>query len=116
MDNETETESNEIQSTKDSTDVSNIPVIMAFNPGKLELDPAGYFKIRLDMERMLMLAKHYSYDKELLRIIEGPDAESICQTIIENRWVSTLNHAAYLGQELARAEIAMREGCEYVQK
>ncbi len=115
MENDVETETNEIQSSKESSDISNVPAIQAENPGKLELDPAGYFKIALDTERMLILAKHYSYDKELLRIIEGPDAESICQTIIKYGWVSALNHAAYLGQELAKAEIAMKNGFEYVQ-
>lgn len=93
-----------------NNDTSDVPVIVALDPGKLELDPAGYFKIVLDTERMLILAKHYSYDKELLRMIEGSDAESICHTIIRNGWLSTLKHAAYLGQELARAEIAMRKG------
>ncbi len=115
MDNEAETEINEIQSIKDSIDVSDIPFIQAENPRGLELDPAGYFKIAQDMERMLILAKHYSYNKELLRVIEGTDAESICQTIIKYQWASTLKHAAYLGQELAKAEIAMKSGVEYVQ-
>jgi tetrahydromethanopterin S-methyltransferase subunit A len=36
-------------------------------------------------------------------------------TIIENGWVSQLSHAAYLGKELARAELALRLGGEYVQ-
>lgn len=97
------------------SDISDVPVIVADYPGQLELDEAGYFIIAPDPERMLILAKHYSYDKELLRIIEGPDARSIYRTIIKYKWASTLNHAAYLGQELTKAEIAMKAGFEYVQ-
>ncbi|WP_292466636.1 DUF4346 domain-containing protein [Methanolobus sp.] len=97
------------------SDIPNVSVIVADDPEKLELDEAGYFIIAPDTERMLILAKHYSYDKELLRIIEGPDARSIYHIIVKYEWVSTLNHAAYLGQELARAEIAMITGFGYVQ-
>ncbi|MDW7731969.1 MAG: DUF4346 domain-containing protein [Methanolobus sp.] len=95
--------------------IIDVPVIVAYEPEKLKLDDAGYFIIAPDPERMLILAKHYSYDKELLRIIEGPDARSIYRTIIKYKWASTLNHAAYLGQELARAEIAMKAGFDYIQ-
>lgn len=115
MENEAETEINKIQSSKEAPDIPNVPAIQAENPEELELDPAGYFKIALDTEKKLILAKHYSYDKELLRIIEGPDARLVYLTIIKYQWASTLNHAAYLGQELARAEIAMKTGLEYVQ-
>lgn len=101
--------------TGDNNDIMNVPVIVADEPGKLELDEAGYFTIAPDPERMLILAKHYSYDKEMLRVIEGPDARSVYRTIIKYKWASTLNHAAYLGQELTRAEIAMKAGFDYVQ-
>ncbi|MDP2216556.1 MAG: DUF4346 domain-containing protein [Methanolobus sp.] len=97
-------------------DIADVPLIKAEEPGKLELDSAGYFVILPQPEKRTILAKHYSYDKELLRIIEGPDARSIYRTIIRHEWVSTLNHAAYLGQELTRAEIAMKAGFMYVQK
>ncbi|WMW21742.1 DUF4346 domain-containing protein [Methanolobus mangrovi] len=99
----------------ENAEMVNVPVILAEEPGKLELDEAGYFVITPQPEKMTILAKHYSYDKELLRMIEGRDAKSIYRTIIKHGWVSTLNHAAYLGQELTRAEIAMRTGFGYIQ-
>ncbi|TGC09020.1 DUF4346 domain-containing protein [Methanolobus halotolerans] len=98
-----------------SEDFGNVPVIQAEDPGKLELDKEGYFIIVPNPEKMMIMAKHYSYDKELLRLIEGRDAKSIYRTIIKYGWASTLNHAAYLGQELVRAEIAMRTGFDYIQ-
>ena len=108
MDNEANEDNN--------NDGIDVPVVVAYDPGKIKLDDAGYFKVVPDTEKMLILAKHYSQDKKLLRIIEGPDAQSIYRTIIKYKWASTLNHAAYLGQELTRAEIAMRTGFEYVQR
>lgn len=99
----------------DDNEIIDVPVVVAYDPGKLELDETGYFVIEPDPERMLILAKNYSYDKKLLRIIEGTDAESIHRTIIKCKWVNTLDHAAYLGQELARAEIAMKAGFKYIQ-
>jgi len=106
----------EPHSNREHPDTTDAPVIQAEEPGKLELDRAGYFVIVPLPERMVILARHYSYDKELLRVIEGRDAQSIYRMLIRHGWVSTLNHAAYLGQELARAEIAMRAGFDYIQR
>jgi len=110
-----ENETKRADRNKENAEIVDVPVILAEEPGKLELDEAGYFVIALQPEKMTILAKHYSYDKELLRIIEGRDAKSICRTIMEHGWASTLDHAAYLGQELTRAEIAMRNGFGYIQ-
>jgi tetrahydromethanopterin S-methyltransferase subunit A len=101
---------------KSEDDIADVPLIEAEEPGKLELDSAGYFVIVPQPDKRTILAKHYSYDKELLRMIEGPDARSIYRTMVRYEWVSTLNHAAYLGQELTRAEIAMKAGFVYVQE
>ncbi len=43
------------------------------------------------------------------------DARGIYWTILENEWVSDLSHAAYLGKELAFAEVALKNGKEYEQ-
>ncbi|WP_407355187.1 DUF4346 domain-containing protein [Methanolobus sp. WCC5] len=110
MQEETDTKNGNICCSPD------VPVIKAKETKKLKLDSAGYFIIVAQAEKGTILAKHYSYDKELLRIIEGTDARSIYITIIRHGWVSTLNHAAYLGQELTRAQIAMKAGFEYVQQ
>jgi tetrahydromethanopterin S-methyltransferase subunit A len=111
-----ENERNETEKGRKDPDITDVPVIQAEKPEKLELDGAGYFVIVPVPDRMSILARHYSYDKELLRIIEGRDAPSIYRMLIKYGWVSTLNHAAYLGQELARAEIAMKAGFDYVQR
>ncbi|MBN2111211.1 MAG: hypothetical protein JW705_09040 [Methanosarcinaceae archaeon] len=106
---------NENSSSTEVHDTPVIPVIQAGEAAEPELDEAGYFVISIHPEKMTILARHYSYDKELLRVIEGRDARSIYRTIIKYRWASTLKHAAYLGQELTRTEMAMKAGSVYIQ-
>ncbi len=48
-------------------------------------------------------------------IVKGKTAEQVYGLIIESGLVSKLDHAAYLGNELAKAEIALRTGKEYIQ-
>ena len=48
-------------------------------------------------------------------IIEGDNAEKIYNTILREKMVSTLQHAAYVGYELIKAEIAMNKNLNYVQ-
>jgi tetrahydromethanopterin S-methyltransferase subunit A len=86
------------------------------DPYSIELDEAGYFVIKLDCESGVIHAEYYNYEKELLCVIRGRDARSIYWTIIENQWVSDLSHAAYLGKELALAEVSIQNGGEYVQQ
>jgi dihydropteroate synthase len=50
-----------------------------------------------------------------LNIIKGKTAESVYSKIVELGLVTQLDHAAYLGSELAKAEIALRSGKEYIQ-
>ncbi|HEX9116466.1 MAG TPA: DUF4346 domain-containing protein [Anaerolineae bacterium] len=91
------------------------PVIQARAPKKVEMDKAGYFVIIVQRDRNLIVTEHYAYDNTLSGVIEGQDARSIYWTAIENDWVSQLSHAAYLGKELARAELALQTGGKYLQ-
>lgn len=47
--------------------------------------------------------------------VYGKDAESIVQTLVREGMVSSPQHAAYLGYELYKAEVALRLGLKYVQ-
>jgi tetrahydromethanopterin S-methyltransferase subunit A len=82
-------------------------------PIRIKLDKAGYFVVNI--EDGVILVEHYSYKEKLLRIIEGQDARSIYLTIVRNRWVSKLDHAAYVGKELTKAELSIRHGLKYLQ-
>jgi tetrahydromethanopterin S-methyltransferase subunit A len=83
------------------------------DPASIKLDPAGYFVIYIAGD--VLAVEHYSYREELLRVIEGRDARGLYLTLIGNGWVSRLDHAAYLGKELARAESSMKSGLPFVQ-
>ena len=105
------------------------------------LDPKGYFLIYLDLEQHLICAKHFPNtinDKGLAcdpdtgepitrirpttqsatTVYSGRTAKELCIKIFEEAEtcpVTYLDHAAYLGREFLRAEIALINGTEYVQ-
>jgi tetrahydromethanopterin S-methyltransferase subunit A len=81
----------------------------------VKLDKAGYFVIIPRAEQGVISVEHYAYDNMLLHIIEGPNARVIYSGIIHHGWVTELSHAAYLGKELARAELSLQFGFKYIQ-
>lgn len=88
---------------------------VASAPEAIRLDKAGYFVILPLLGRGVIAVEHYAYDHTLLRVVEGRDARSIYHTLIAGGWVTELSHAAYLGKELARAELALQGEHRYVQ-
>ncbi len=62
-----------------------------------------------------MLLEHYLNDGVLDVVIEGESAAEVYIPAVERKLVSRLDHAAYLGKELARAELALASGDAYVQ-
>jgi tetrahydromethanopterin S-methyltransferase subunit A len=82
-------------------------------PDRIKLDKAGYFVINI--EDGVLLVEHYDYKEKLTRIIEGRDARSIYLTLIRNDWISKLDHAAYLGKELTKAELSLKYNFKYLQ-
>lgn len=79
------------------------------------MDRAGYFVIIPDVKRKLIVVEHYTYDNQLQHVIEGTSSRDICRTVTDADWVSQLSHAAYLGRELATAELSLRHGFPYIQ-
>jgi tetrahydromethanopterin S-methyltransferase subunit A len=84
-------------------------------PDGMVVDPAGYFVVYVNNSRSLLSLEHYRNDGVLDAIIEGRSAIEVYTPAIEKKLVSRLDHATYLGQELARAEQALRSGETYVQ-
>ena len=107
----------------------------------IDLDPEGYFIIYLDREVGLICAKHFTniindrglaVDPETGKpipvrgkverthtvVFSGRTAKELCVKIFEQTQpapVTLLDHAAYLGREFVRAEIALVSGQEYIQ-
>ena len=80
-----------------------------------EYDPAGYFVIALDRPNGRLLVRHYDQQHRLLRTIEGTTAQAISQTIVRLKLATLPAHCAYLGRELTKAELAVRNGLHYEQ-
>ena len=78
-------------------------------------DPMGFFVILIDVQARDILVEHYSQELELLRVLNGKNALEIYSTIIRNGWVTVMQHAAYLGRELGKAELALKHGWRYEQ-
>ncbi|MHB9025740.1 MAG: DUF4346 domain-containing protein [Armatimonadota bacterium] len=89
--------------------------IIAHAPQRLQLDPAGYFVILLNRETGIISCEHYTNNGVLRQVIEGKQAAMIAATVIERGLVTQLDHAAYLGSELAKAEMALASGTPYEQ-
>lgn len=92
------------------------PIVVPRHPFRLRThDPNGFFVILLDRAVPQIEVEHYAPGGELMHRLLGPDAESLWSSIVEWGLVSRLEHAAYLGWELARAERALRQGLPYRQ-
>lgn len=89
--------------------------IKAVPPKRLELDPAGFFVILLKREAGVIVCEHYENDGSLTHTVEDKNAALIASTVVERGLITRLDHAAYLGRELTKAETAIRTGSEYVQ-
>jgi dihydropteroate synthase len=107
----------------------------------IDLDPAGYFVIYVDRDTQLICAKHFTnvindqglacdpetgkplpcnqkVERVPSAIYQGRTAKELCVKIFEQTQpcpLSYLDHAAYLGREFVRAEIALLNNEPYVQ-
>jgi len=80
----------------------------------VKLEP-NYFEIKLDRKNEKIIAECYTGSHELKCRIIGKRAEDITHTIIRKGLIHDLGHAAYLGRELQKAEIALKNNLDFVQ-
>lgn len=97
------------------TDVNPVTVEVAREPGQLVLDPAGYFVVYPDRIHQSLSLEHYTNQGVLDRVLTATTATALYASVIEAQLITRLDHAAYLGRELARAEHALQSGEDYVQ-
>lgn len=97
-----------------------VSCIEAKGSEKWHLDPAGCFKIELTDDE-IRNGKLYPGKIVARNIVDnnssiaGSTAKDILDTIIERVLVTSLDHAAYLGRELMKAEIALKFKRSYSQ-
>ena len=108
---------------------------------KIELDPKGYFLIKIETQTNDLILEHYlnnidqkgraidTESGELIscktksrnqpsKIYRGKSAKQVGIQISEGPGpfpISCLDHAIYIGRELQRAEQCMKTGKEYIQ-
>jgi tetrahydromethanopterin S-methyltransferase subunit A len=99
-----------------TVEIASTPAILVQkSEGVVRMDKAGYFVIIPLRDKRRINLEHYDYNHTLLRVLEGDSAADIYKAIINNGWVTELSHAAYLGKELAKAELSLDFGFEYLQ-
>ena len=86
------------------------------------MDPKGYFIIGLDKEKNLLRVGYCKFTKlgenpvnDMVAVISGRTAIEIVNTLIREKYISSLQHAADMGIELCKAEIAMKNNLKYIQ-
>ena len=78
-------------------------------------DPEGFFVVLLDRAAGAMVCEHYTKDGMHDETIRGPRAADVANTAVRRGLLSRLDHAAYLGRELAKAESALALKLTYTQ-
>jgi len=76
-------------------------------------DEHGYFIVKVEQE---IVVEHYT--KGGLPsgfVFHGKDAQILYRKILHEGLVSLMDHAAYLGHQLAKAEYCLKEGERFVQ-
>jgi tetrahydromethanopterin S-methyltransferase subunit A len=81
----------------------------------LQYDPKGYFVITLDRDEGQIVVRHYMPDHTPAHEMRGRVATSILLGLIREGLISQLSHAGYLGEELSKAEAALRLDLRYDQ-
>lgn len=89
--------------------------ISGYVPERMISDPAGYFVVYVDHQRQLLSLEHYQNNGVLDAVIEGKTPAELYTPAVEKGLLSRLDHAVYLGQELARAEQTLFSGEKYTQ-
>ena len=86
------------------------------------MDPKGYFLIKIDRETNLIRVGYCIFSKlnndpihDMIAEVTGITAIEIVNTLINKNFISSLQHAADMGIELHKAELALKYNLKYIQ-
>ena len=86
------------------------------------MDPKGYFLIAVDKNKKIIRVGYCIFTRvgnspinDMVAEVKGKTAIEIVNTLIREKFVSTLQHAADMGIELHKAEMSLKYGFEYIQ-
>ena len=87
-----------------------------------KMDPKGYFLIAVDKKNKIIRVGYCKFIKlgsspvnDMVAEIKGKTAIEIINTLIKEKFISTLQHAADMGIELHKAELSLKYGFKYIQ-
>jgi len=87
-----------------------------------KMDPKGYFLIDIDKKKKVIQVGYCKFTKlgnspvnDMIAIIKGKTAIEIVNTLIREKFISTLQHAADMGIELHKAELSLKYAYKYIQ-
>ena len=87
-----------------------------------KMDPKGYFLIRVDKKKKIIQVGYCKFTRlgnspinDMVAVIKGKTAIEIVNTLIREKFISTLQHAADMGIELHKAELSLKYGLKYTQ-
>ena len=87
-----------------------------------KMDPKGYFLIAIDRNKKIIRVGYCKFTKlgsspinDMVAEIQGKTAIEIVNTLIKEKLISTLQHAADMGIELHKAELSLKYGFKYIQ-
>jgi len=87
-----------------------------------KMDPKGYFLIRIDRKKKNIQVGYCKFVKlgnspinDMVAVVKGKTAIEIVNTLIKQKFLSTLQHAADMGIELHKAELSLKYGLKYIQ-
>ena len=87
-----------------------------------KMDPKGYFLITLDNKNFFIKVGYCKFSKlgnppihDMVAVVKGKTAIEIVNTLIKEKFISTLQHAADMGIELHKAEMSLKHDFKYIQ-
>ena len=85
-----------------------------------KMDPKGYFLIEVD--KKIIQVGYCKFTRlgnspinDMVAVVKGKTAIEIVNTLIREKFISTLQHAADMGIELHKAELSLKFGFKYIQ-
>ena len=87
-----------------------------------KMDPKGYFLIDIDKKKKIIQVGYCKFTRlgnspinDMVVVIKGKTAIEIVNTLIREKFISTLQHAADMGIELHKAELSLKYNFNYIQ-
>jgi hypothetical protein len=87
-----------------------------------KMDPKGYFLIGINKKKKCIEVGYCKFTKlgnstenDMIAVIRGKTSIEVVNTLIREKYISSLQHAADMGIELHKAELSLKYNFKYIQ-